>query len=157
MFDYKGRVVVLTGASSGLGMQMARGFAKQGATLVLLARRIERLVDFAKELESMGVDAYPIKCDVTNVADVNAAAKEVEEKYGKVDVLVNCAGSAKNNGVLNMSDEEWQFTIDTDMNSVFYMTRAFANIMKKNNYGRIINIASMYGLVGNILELVMKE
>ena len=150
MFDYKGRVVVLTGASSGLGMQMARGFAKQGATLVLLARRIERLVDFSKELETMGVDAYPIKCDVTKVEDVNAAAKEVEEKYGKVDVLVNCAGSAKNNGVLNMSDEEWQFTIDTDMNSVFYMTRAFANIMKKNNYGRIINIASMYGLVGNM-------
>lgn len=150
MFDYKGRVVVLTGASSGLGMQMARGFAKQGATLVLLARRIERLVDFSKELETMGVDAYPIKCDVTKVEDVNAAAKEVEEKYGKVDALVNCAGSAKNNGVLNMSDEEWQFTIDTDMNSVFYMTRAFANIMKKNNYGRIINIASMYGLVGNM-------
>ena len=150
MFDYKGRVVVLTGASSGLGMQMARGFAKQGATLVLLARRIERIVDFSKELETMGVDAYPIKCDVTKVEDVNAAAKEVEEKYGKVDVLVNCAGSAKNNGVLNMSDEEWQFTIDTDMNSVFYMTRAFANIMKKNNYGRIINIASMYGLVGNM-------
>ena len=150
MFDYKGRIVVLSGASSGLGMQMARGFAKQGATLVLLARRLERLVDFAKELESMGIEAYPIKCDVTNVNDVNAAAKEVEEKYGKVDVLVNCAGSAKNNGVLNMSDDEWQFTIDTDMNSVFYMTRAFANIMKKNNYGRIINIASMYGLVGNM-------
>ena len=150
MFDYKGRVVVLTGASSGLGMQMARGFAKQGATLVLLARRIERLVDFAKELEIEVDDAYPIKCDVTNVADVNAAAKEIEEKFGKVDVLVNCAGSAKNNGVLNMSDDEWQFTIDTDMNSVFYMTRAFANIMKKNNYGRIINIASMYGLVGNM-------
>ena len=150
MFDYKGRVVVITGASSGLGKQMAKGFAHQGATLVLMARRLERLVDFAKELEGMGVRALPVKCDVTNVADVNAAAKSVEEKYGKVDVLVNCAGSAKNNGVLNMTDEEWEFTIDTDMNSVFYVTRAFANIMKKNNYGRIINIASMYGMVGNM-------
>ena len=150
MFDYKGRVVVMTGASSGLGMQMARGFAHQGATLVLMARRIERLEEFAKELEGMGVSALPVKCDVTNVADVNNAAKVVEEKFGKVDVLVNCAGSAKNNGVLNMTDEEWQFTIDTDMNSVFYVTRAFANIMKKNNYGRIINIASMYGMVGNM-------
>ena len=150
MFDYKGRVVVITGASSGLGMQMAKGFAHQGATLVLMARRLDRLEDFAKELENMGVDAYPVKCDVTSVTEVNAAAKAVEEKYGKVDVLVNCAGSAKNNGVLNMTDEEWQFTIDTDMNSVFYVTRAFANIMKKNNYGRIINIASMYGMVGNM-------
>ena len=149
MFDYKGRVVVITGASSGLGMQMAKGFAHQGATLVLMARRLDRLEAFAKELENMGIDAYPVKCDVTSVTEVNAAAKAVEEKYGKVDVLVNCAGSAKNNGVLNMTDEEWQFTIDTDMNSVFYVTRAFANIMKKNNYGRIINIASMYGMVGN--------
>ena len=150
MFDYKGKVVVMTGASSGLGKQMAQGFARQGANLVLMARRIERLEEFAKELESMGVEALPVKCDVTNVSEVNEAAKIVEEKFGKVDVLVNCAGSAKNNGVLNMTDEEWQFTIDTDMNSVFYVTRAFANIMKKNNYGRIINIASMYGMVGNM-------
>ena len=150
MFDYKGKVVVMTGASSGLGKQMAQGFARQGANLVLMARRIERLEEFARELEAMGVSALPVKCDVTNVSEVNEAAKIVEEKFGKVDVLVNCAGSAKNNGVLNMTDEEWAFTIDTDMNSVFYVTRAFANIMKKNNYGRIINIASMYGMVGNM-------
>ena len=149
MFNYNNRVVVITGASSGLGVQMARGFAKQGATLVILARRMERLEELANELRLEGTDVYPIQCDVTSVNDVNEAARLTKEKYGKVDVLVNCAGSAKNNGVLNMTDEEWDFTIATDMTSVFYMTRAFANIMKENNYGRIINIASMYGLVGN--------
>ena len=149
MFDLKGRVVVVSGASSGLGAQMAKGYAKQGADLVITARRIERLEKLAEEIREMGVKCLPIKCDVTNVEDVNNAAKKAEEEFGKVDVLVNCAGSAKNNGVLNMTDEEWQFTIDTDLTSVFYVTRAFANIMKKNNYGRIINIASMYGLVGN--------
>ena len=82
--------------------------------------------------------------------EIKKAAKEAEQFFGKVDILVNCAGSAKNNGVLNMTDEEWQFTMDTDLNSVFYVTREFANIMKKNNYGRIINIASMYGMVGNM-------
>lgn len=128
---------------------MAKGYAKQGADLVITARRIERLEKLAEEIRQMGVKCLPIKCDVTNVEDVNNAAKKAEEEFGKVDVLVNCAGSAKNNGVLNMTDEEWQFTIDTDLTSVFYVTRAFANIMKKNNYGRIINIASMYGLVGN--------
>ena len=81
--------------------------------------------------------------------DTERAAKQAEEVFGKVDVLVNNAGSAKNNGVLNMTDEEWQFTMDTDLSSVFYVTRAFGNIMKKHKYGRIINIASMYGLVGN--------
>ena len=149
MFNLKGRVVVVSGASSGLGAQMAKGYAKQGADLVITARRIEKLEKLAEEIRKMGVKCLPIKCDVTNVEDVNNAAKKAEEEFGKVDVLVNCAGSAKNNGVLNMTDEEWQFTIDTDLTSVFYVTRAFANIMKKNNYGRIINIASMYGLVGN--------
>lgn len=150
MFNYEGRVVVISGASSGLGMQMTRGFAKQGATVVIMARRLEKLEALADELRANGTDVLPIKCDVTNVEEVNNAAKVAEEMYGHVDVLVNCAGSAKNNGVLDMTDEEWDFTIATDMNSVFYVTRAFANIMKKNNYGRIINIASMYGLVGNM-------
>lgn len=149
MFNLKGRVVVISGASSGLGAQMAKGFAKQGANLVITARRIEKLESLAEEIRKIGVKCLPIKCDVTIPKEVDEAAKIAEAEYGKIDVLVNCAGSAKNNGVLNMTDEEWQFTIDTDLTSVFYVTRAFANIMKKNNYGRIINIASMYGLVGN--------
>ncbi len=149
MFNLKGRVAVITGASSGLGKQMAKGFAKQGADLVILARRIERLEELKAELEKEGVKVLPVKCDVTNTEDINAAAAAAEKEFGKVDILVNCAGSAKNAGVLNMTDEEWDFTIATDQTSVFKMTRAFANIMKKNNYGRIINIASMYGLVGN--------
>ena len=151
MFNLKGRTVAITGASSGLGKQMAKGFAKQGADLIIIARRYERLEELKKEIESEVPDIkiLPIKCDVTNTEDIENAAKEAEEKMKKVDILVNCAGSAKNAGVLNMTDEEWDFTITTDQTSVFKMTRAFANIMKKNNYGRIINIASMYGLVGN--------
>ena len=150
MFNYKNRIVVITGASSGLGLQMAHGFGHQGATLVLLARRIERLESIKESLIQEGINATVIKCDVTNSNEVNDAAKKVEEKFGRVDVLVNCAGASKNAGVLDMTDEEWDFTMDTDLTSVFYVTRAFANIMKKNNYGRIINIASMYGLVGNM-------
>ena len=149
MFDLKNRVVVVSGASSGLGSQMARGFAAQGATLVITARRLEKLEKLAEEIRALGVECLPIKCDVTDPAQVNAAAALAEKTFGKVDVLVNCAGSAKNAGVLEMTDEEWDFTMSADLDSVFYVTRAFANIMKKNNYGRIINIASMYGLVGN--------
>lgn len=149
MFNLKDRVVVVTGSSSGLGRQMAKGFAGQGATLVLLARRKERLEELAKELEAKGTKVLTIQCDVTNTKQVNEAAALAEKIFGKVDVLVNCAGSVKNAGVLNMTDEEWDFTMDVDLKSVFLVTRAFANIMKKHNYGRIINIASMYGLVGN--------
>lgn len=149
MFNLKGKVAVVTGASSGLGKQMATGFAEQGASLVLLARRVERLEELKKELEEKGTKCLAIKCDVTSTKDIDNAAKEVEETFGKVDILVNCAGSSKDKGVLDMQDDEWDFTIATDLTSVFKVTRAFANIMKKNNYGRIINIASMYGLVGN--------
>ncbi len=149
MFDLKGRVAVITGASSGLGKQMSEAFAKQGASLVLLARRIERLEEFKEELLKYEVEILPIKCDVTSNEDIENAAKLAEEKFGRVDILINCAGASKDAGVLDMTDEEWDFTIETDLTSVFKMTRAFANIMKKNNYGRIINIASMYGLVGN--------
>ena len=149
MFNLKGRVAVISGASSGLGRQMAKAFASQGADLVILARIVERLEELKSELTSLGVKVLPIKCDVTSTEDINNAASLAEKEFGKVDILVNCAGASKDKGVLDMLDEEWDFTIDTDLTSVFKMTRAFANIMKKNNYGRIINIASMYGMVGN--------
>ena len=149
MFDLKGRVAVISGASSGLGKQMCTAFAKQGADLVILARRLERLEEMKVELEKYGVRVLPIKCDVTSTEEINTAALAAKTAYGKVDILVNCAGSSKDKGALEMTDEEWDFTIATDMTSVFKMTRAFGNIMKENNYGRIINIASMYGMVGN--------
>ena len=149
MFNLKGRVAVVSGASSGLGKQMATAFAKQGADLVILARRMERLEQVKKELESYGVKVLPLQCDVTKSEEIDDAAKVAEKTFGKVDMLVNCAGSSKDAGVLAMNDEQWNFTINTDLTSVFKMTRAFASIMMKHGYGRIINIASMYGLVGN--------
>ena len=149
MFNLKNRVAVISGASSGLGKQMSKAFAEQGANLVILARRLDRLEQLKKELEKKGVKVLPIKCDVTSTIDIENAAKKTEEEFGKVDILVNCAGASKDAGILDMTEDEWNFTIDVDQTSVFKMTRAFANIMKKNNYGRIINIASMYGLVGN--------
>lgn len=149
MFNLKGRVVAITGASSGLGAQMAKGFARQGADLVIMARRLDKLEKVAEEIRSLGVKCLAIQCDVTKTEDVNKAAEAAIKEYGKVDILINNAGSAKNAGVLNMTDEEWNFTIDADLNSVFKVTRAFSKYMSENKYGRIINIASMYGLVGN--------
>ena len=150
MFDLTGKIAVVTGASSGLGIQMATAFAKQGANLVVLARRFERLEELADKLSNeYNVRVLPIKCDVTSSEEIDAAATKAEAEFGRVDILLNCAGAAKNNGVVDMTDEEWDFTIAADETSVFKMTRAFAKIMKKNSYGRIINIASMYGLVGN--------
>lgn len=150
MFNLKNKVAVVSGASSGLGQQMALALARQGASLAILARRKERLDEFKPRLEKAGAPkVLAIKCDVTSTEDIDSASKKVEKEFGRVDILLNCAGSSKDKGVLEMTDEEWDFTISTDETSVFKMTRAFANIMKKHKYGRIINIASMYGLVGN--------
>lgn len=150
MFDLKNRVAVVSGTSSGLGQQMALALARQGAILVILARRIERLEEFKPKLLEEGAEkVVAYQCDVTSSEDINKVAENVEKEFGKVDILLNCAGASKDKGVLEMSDEEWDFTIAVDETSVFKMTRAFGNIMKKNKYGRIINIASMYGLVGN--------
>jgi len=149
MFDLHGRVAVVTGASSGLGLQMANGFAKQGADLVIMARRIEKLEKAAEKIRDVGVRCLPIKCDVTDTDAVNKAAEEAIKFYGKTDILVNNAGASKNAGVLEMTDEEWDFTIKADLTSVFLVTRAFAKYMVEKRYGRIINIASIYGQVGN--------
>ena len=150
MFSLRGRVAVVSGASSGLGQQMALAFARQGADLLILARRVERLEDFKPKLKKAGAGkVITAKCDVTSTEDIDVAAALAEKEFGKVDILLNCAGSSKDKGVVEMTDEEWDFTIATDETSVFKMTRAFAKIMQKNKYGRIINIASMYGLVGN--------
>ena len=149
MFNLKGKVAVITGASSGLGKQMSKAFAEQGADLVLLARRLEKLEELKGQLEVYGGRVLALKCDVTSTEDVNSAASAAFDYYNRIDILVNCAGSAKNAGVLNMTDEEWDFTIDTDLTSVFKVTRAFGDLMKVDGHGRIINIASMYGLVGN--------
>lgn len=155
MFDYKGQVVMITGASSGLGVQMAEGFANQGADLAILARREERLEEIAKDInDKYGVKVLPVKCDVTSTENIDKAVEKIVKEYGKIDVLVNCAGSSKGGAINEMTDEAWDFTIDIDLTSVFKVTRKVSNVMIENNYGRIINIASMYGILGTNQEQV---
>ena len=158
MFDYAGKVVAVTGASSGLGKQMAEGFAQQGANLVLLARRVERLEASAKDFaEKYGVEVLPFACDVTDEASIDAALAAADEKFGHVEALINCAGGEKGTGtkLVEFDRGDWDFTMNLDLSSVFTMTKKFAGYMVKNieaakqSYGRIINIASIYGLVGN--------
>ena len=148
MFDFKDQVVALTGASSGLGVQMARGFAEQGATVILMARRVERLESLEKEIKDAGGEALAIGLDVTDDAQIDASIDKILEAYGKVDVLLNVAGGSKGGAITEMTNEAWDFTIELDLTSVFKMTRAYSRVMKEAGYGRIINIASMYGMMG---------
>ncbi len=158
MFDYSGKVVAITGASSGLGKQMAEGFAQVGANLVLLARRVERLEATAKDFEEKyGVKVLPLACDVTKADSIANAVAKIDEVFGHCEVIINDAGGEKGTGtpLVDYKREDWDFTLELDLTSVFAVTQAVAKYMKqqidagKQSYGRVINIASIYGLVGN--------
>lgn len=150
LFDLTGRVAVITGASSGLGVQMAKALALQGANIAILARRVERLEKVAEEIRALGVKCISIRCDVTDTESIKLAAELTEKEFGKVDILINNAGSGGIGPAEEMTDETWNDVVNVDLTGVFKVAREFGKIMIKNKYGRIINIASMYGLVGNM-------
>lgn len=150
LFDLTGRVAVITGASSGLGVQMAKAYAKQGANIAIMARRKEKLEAVATEIRALGVKCLPVPCDVTDTNAIIEAVETIEKEYGKVDIVVNNAGTGYVGPAVEMKDEDWNWNVELDLNSVFKVSREFAKGMIKNNYGRIINISSMYGLVGNM-------
>jgi len=130
---------------------MAIIFSEYGANTVIMSRRLEKLEDVKKEVEKLNpkVKCLPLKCDVTKTEDVENCAKIVKEKFGKVDVLINNAGAGLMGDIFTTTDEDWNTVVNTNLTAVFKTTRAFGKMMKEKKYGRIINISSMYGLVGN--------
>lgn len=151
-FDLKGHVAVVTGASTGLGLQMAKAFASQGANLVLLARRMNLLEENARAItEEFGVEVLPFACDITKTEMVEAAVKATMERFGRVDILVNNAGTGAVGPAEEITDEQFRHEMNIDLFGTFVCAREFGKEMIKAQYGRIINIASMYGLVGNMI------
>ena len=151
-FDLKGHVAVVTGASTGLGLQMAKAFANQGANLVLLARRMNLLEQNAKDIsEEYGVEVLPFACDITKTENVIEAVKATMDKFGRVDILVNNAGTGAVGNAEYITDEQFKHEMDIDLFGTFVCSREFGKEMINAKYGRIINIASMYGLVGNMI------
>ena len=151
-FDLTGQVAVVTGASTGLGLQMAKAFASQGANLVLLARRQNLLDANAAAIEAeYGVKCLPFACDITDTEKVKAAVAATMEKFGRVDILMNNAGTGAVGPAEDITDEQFEHEMNIDMFGSFKCAREFGKEMIKAKYGRIINIASMYGLVGNMI------
>lgn len=149
MFDLTGRVAVVTGASTGLGRQFALALARQGASMAIMARRKNKLEEVAKEIRAIGTKCLVLPCDVTKLDQVKSCVAAVVKEYGKVDILVNDAGGGASHPLEEMTDEDWQHNIDLDLTAVFQCTREFGKEMLKKGYGRVINIASILGMVGN--------
>ncbi len=150
-FDLKGQVAIVTGCSTGLGVQMAKALANQGASIVAVARRKELIDSVAKEIhDTYGVKAIGVKCDITDTDGVDQAVKEILAEFGRIDILINNAGTGGVAPAEDISDEQFYNEVNIDLFGSFRMARAVAKqAMIPAKYGRIINIASMYGLVGN--------
>lgn len=150
-FDLTGQVAVVTGCSTGLGVQMAKALANQGAKIVAIARRQNLIEEVAKEIsDTYGVEAIGVPCDITDTERVEAAVDTIMEKFGRIDILINNAGTGAVAPAEDITDDQFANEMNIDLFGSFKMARAVAKkAMIPAGYGRIINIASMYGLVGN--------
>jgi len=145
----KGKVALITGGARGIGQAIALTFAKEGADIVVADVNLEIASKTASEIESLGVKALALEMDVTNYALVEAGINKILDKMGKVDILVNNAGITKDNLVLRMSEAEWDAVINVNLKGTFNCIKAVSRPMVKQRSGRIINIASIIGLMGN--------
>ena len=150
-FDLTGQVAVVTGCSTGLGVQMAKALANQGAKIVAIARRKEKIDAVAKEIaDTYKVETLAIQCDITDTEKVNAAVDYIMEKFGRIDIVINNAGTGAVAPAEDITDDQFNGELNVDLGGTFKVSRAVAKkAMIPAKYGRIINIASMYGLVGN--------
>ena len=150
-FDLKGQVAVVTGASTGLGVQMARALANQGADIVCLARRQNLIDEVAADIsKEFGVKAIGIRCDITDSANVDEAVDKVIKEFGRIDILINNAGTGGVTPAEDVPDDMFYNEVNIDLFGTFRVARAVAKkAMIPAKYGRVINIASMYGMVGN--------
>ena len=150
-FDLTGRVAIVTGASGGLGVQMAKALASQGANIVVFARRQQQIDEVAAAIaEEFGVETMAVRCDITDTENVDSAVASVLERFGRIDILINNAGTGAVAPAEDITDDQFNGEMQIDLFGTFKVARAVAKqAMIPAKYGRIINIASMYGLVGN--------
>jgi NAD(P)-dependent dehydrogenase (short-subunit alcohol dehydrogenase family) len=148
-FDMKGRTAMITGGSKGLGLAMAAGLASAGCSTALVNRNLEEGITAAEELhKDFGVKAKAYSADVTNLKQVESVVKEIENDFGKIDILINSAGINIRGAIDELSPEDFNQVMKVNVEGTWNTSRAVTPLMKKNKYGRIINMASTLGLVG---------
>ena len=148
MFDLSGKVAVVTGGNGGIGLGMAMGLARAGATLAVVARNAEKSANAVAELEALGGKAIAVEADVTDEAQVNAMADRIADELGRLDILINNAGTniRKRPEVLELS--EWNTVLDTNITSAFLCSKACYPHMKRGGSGKVLNNGSMLSIFG---------
>jgi 3-oxoacyl-[acyl-carrier protein] reductase len=149
MSQLTNQIAVVTGAGRGIGRAIALKFASEGADVVVVSRTQENSEKVANEIRALGRKAWAFAVDVADANAVNAAAEKILAETGKVDILVNNAGVTRDGLLMRMSDADWDTVLDTNLKGAFLVTKAFSRAMIKARSGRIINISSVIGLIGN--------
>lgn len=148
LFDLSGRVALVTGTSRGLGQYMARALAKAGADLVLTSRDASRLASFASEIKALGRRSVSLELDVRKLESIEKMVSDAEAAFGHLDILVNNAGCNVRKTALDVTWDDWNLILDTNLRGSFFVSQAVARGMVARRYGRIINIGSVTSVAG---------
>lgn len=148
LFDLSGQIALVTGASRGLGQHFARALARAGADLILTSRKADDLAPFVAEIESLGRHAHPYALDVRAQASILEMAEEVQATFPQIHILVNNAGCNVRKPALDVTWDDWNLVLDTNLRGTFFVAQAIARGMVKHRYGRIINIGSVTSVFG---------
>ena len=148
MFDLTGKVAIVTGTSRGLGQYMGRALAKAGANLVITSRKVDSLTEFKEEIESLGRKALPLELDVCDYDSIQEMVDSAHSHYGRIDILVNNAGCNVRKPAVDVTWDDWNLVLDTNLRGTFFTAQAVAKKMIPENYGRIINIGSVTCVAG---------
>lgn len=145
LFDLTGKYALVVGASSGLGRQFAKALARQGANVAVAARRIEKLTETQKQIEAIGAKCILVPCDVNDEESIRKCAATVKAEFGRIDILCNNAGIIAFGDFLESKVSDWDAVFNTNLRGMYIMSREVGKIMKEQNYGKIINTASIGG------------
>lgn len=148
--DIKGKVVIVTGGSKGIGKEIAVEYSKLGARVIIIGRNIDDLTKVKKELDEHSEENLAVQLDINDVAALKIKIEEIYEKYKSIDILVNNAGINITKDAFDITEEDWDKVLDTNLKALFFMCQAVGRKMKENNGGRIINMASQMSFVGYV-------
>jgi len=149
IFDITGKVTIVTGAAGGIGRAIALGLAQFGSDVVLADMAETGLGELVAQIERTGSQALPVQVDLTDLKDIDTLVAHTMSRFGKIDVLVNSVGTNVRRPALQITEEDWDKVIDTNLKSLFFCTRSVGEIMVEQSRGKVINIASVMGLVGS--------
>ena len=148
LFDLSGRVAIITGTSRGLGQYMGRALARAGADLVITSRKKDSLSAFKEEIEALGRRAVPLELDVRDSDSIQRMVESAQQACGKIDILVNTAGCNVRKPAVEVTWDDWNLVLDTNLRGTFFVAQAVARLMIPRGYGRIINIGSVTSVCG---------